>query len=722
MARGTGKIAASGLFRSNEEYLKEYIHQLRLLCDERLQNECDAEGTGPHEKRKSAGTSATLEELRARADASIARNNAELPLRDLARTHGLSALEETALAAVVAHSVNEPFEKALNRLGNSGRLAVRSLRKLLSSDDSEYFSSRSLFTPGSRLVSAGLLQVFVGSEATEEDFLYSKVEVPFHVSCQILGSPSAEVVATEEESITRPSLRLNDLVLSESILNELRILTADARQTREVLSEWGCEDLLRQAGCTIAVFQGPQGTGKASAAEAVASAMGMNFLPAEPLKIRSARSETASRFAESIQLARLHNAVLLFKQADWLFCTEFGDEDAAIALSRLLRQHEGLVIFSVQGELDMSGQLGQLVTQVVHFPSPDKDDRRKLWKKYLPEGVPLDPVLSLDELAREHEWTGLEIRGAIRLAVKRAASRTPDQRVIMADDFVFLEGSRTGRTDRHQKKLVDKITPMVKLEDVVLPRELAGQVGEIVQAVKNRAQVMERWGFGNHLRTGHSISALFHGPSGTGKTLTAEALAGELGLLLRIVRIPEVMDMYVGETDKNIARIFSECSDSEEVLLLDEADGLFSARVPGGMHNSYYINNHINSLLSEMDTFRGIVILSSNRPFTLDRAFDRRIRWKLRFPLPDIAAREQIWRKSVPPDAPVDPCVNYSSLAQMFDFAGGTIRNVVLKAAYSAAADASVITMQSLLDAAKSEIHIRKVRGTIGFSKARIAE
>jgi len=199
--------------------------------------------------------------------------------------------------------------------------------------------------------------------------------------------------------------------------------------------------------------------------------------------------------------------------------------------------------------------------------------------------------------------------------------------------------------------------------------------------------------------------------------MTAEAIAGELGKALRVVRLDSVVSKYVGETGKNIAGLFRSARGSDTVLFIDEADALFSSRLVSGGHHARYINQEVNVLLAEIETFDGTLILATNRPEDIDPAFERRIPFHVRFPHPDSKARAAIWRATTPAEAPLAEDVDVDALAEMFDCTGGMIRNIALRAAFAAAGNGGVITQGILLEAGKSQIPLTGER-EIGFQIA----
>jgi SpoVK/Ycf46/Vps4 family AAA+-type ATPase len=225
---------------------------------------------------------------------------------------------------------------------------------------------------------------------------------------------------------------------------------------------------------------------------------------------------------------------------------------------------------------------------------------------------------------------------------------------------------------------------------------------ELTSHVRHRATVYQRWGFGAAGQRGLGISALFTGPSGTGKTMAAEVLAADLRLDLFHIDLSGVVSKYIGETEKNLRRVFDAAEEGGALLLFDEADALFGKRSEVKDSHDRYANIEVNYLLQRMESYRGVAILATNLKGALDPAFLRRIRFVVSFPFPDEAARAEIWRRVFPaatPTAGIDP----ERLAQL-TVVGGNIRNIAVNAAFMAAAADEPVTMPHLLNAARMEL------------------
>ncbi len=219
--------------------------------------------------------------------------------------------------------------------------------------------------------------------------------------------------------------------------------------------------------------------------------------------------------------------------------------------------------------------------------------------------------------------------------------------------------------------------------------------------VRHQARVYERWGFAAKSSRGLGIAALFSGASGTGKTMAAEVLARELNLDLYRIDLSAVVSKYIGETEKNLRRIFDAAEAGGAILLFDEADALFGKRTEVKDSHDRYANIEVSYLLQRMESYRGLAILTTNMKSALDHAFLRRLRFTVDFPFPGVTERAAIWRGIFPRQTPVEG-LDFNKLAQL-NVAGGHIRNIAMSAAFHAADSGEFVRMRHLLKAARAE-------------------
>jgi SpoVK/Ycf46/Vps4 family AAA+-type ATPase len=250
-------------------------------------------------------------------------------------------------------------------------------------------------------------------------------------------------------------------------------------------------------------------------------------------------------------------------------------------------------------------------------------------------------------------------------------------------------------------ELARRIVPCHDWSDIVLPDDVSHQLQEIATQVGQRAHVYEAWGFGAKLNRGRGVAALFSGPSGTGKTMAAEILANHLHLDLFRIDLAAVVSKYIGETEKNLRRVFDAAERSGAVLFFDEADALFARRSEVKDSHDRYANMEVNYLLQRMEDYRGLAILATNMKSLIDQAFLRRLRFIVDFPFPDAHQRSGIWQTVFPQRAPVDG-LDFAALARL-EIPGGNIRNIVLNAAFQAAGEGVPIGMDHVMRAARRE-------------------
>ena len=249
--------------------------------------------------------------------------------------------------------------------------------------------------------------------------------------------------------------------------------------------------------------------------------------------------------------------------------------------------------------------------------------------------------------------------------------------------------------------LAQRIEPAATWDQLVLPEKQLQTLRQIAIHVRRRAKVYQSWGFASQGSRGLGISAVFAGPSGTGKTMAAEVLANELRLDLFRIDLSQVVSKYIGETEKNLRRVFDAADAGAAILLFDEADALFGKRSEVKDSHDRFANIEISYLLQRMETYRGLAVLTTNRKSALDQAFLRRIRFAVEFPFPEASQRAQIWRRIFPGATPTEG-LRIERLAQL-NAAGGHIRNIAMGAAFLAADADEPVRMSHLLSAAHSE-------------------
>jgi hypothetical protein len=339
------------------------------------------------------------------------------------------------------------------------------------------------------------------------------------------------------------------------------------------------------------------------------------------------------------------------------------------------------------------GDIERLVVRL-DLPKPTPSEQQTLWQAVLGAGI--ETVNGqLDGLTAQFNLSQRAIHSACA-QFREARERNPDARVADALWNVCRIQARQKLDD-----LARRIEPVARWDDLVLAERHIRTLREIAAQVRHRATVYDRWGFARKGQRGLGITALFAGPSGTGKTMAAEVLANELTLDLYHIDLSQVVSKYIGETEKNLKRVFDAAEDGGAVLLFDEADALFGKRTEVKDSHDRYANIEVSYLLQRMEAYRGLAILTTNQRSSLDAAFQRRIRFEVNFPFPDAAERARIWQRIFPDDTPTDR-LDVEKLARLH-IAGGNIRNIALYAAFLAADRGEPVRMHHLLRAAQTE-------------------
>jgi ATP-dependent 26S proteasome regulatory subunit len=330
----------------------------------------------------------------------------------------------------------------------------------------------------------------------------------------------------------------------------------------------------------------------------------------------------------------------------------------------------------------------------VQVPTPNYAERRQLLSGAIAAaGAELDD----EAVARTAAQFPLEadaLEHAIRVAVAEADEATPLAETLWRSCRTAARRSAAG--------LARILEPCRTWSDLVVPDELLARLHELVAQAERRPLVYDDWGFGARIGRARGITALFAGPSGTGKTLAAEVVAGALGCDLQRIDLAGVVDKYIGETEKHLRTIFDAAESSGALLFFDEADALFGKRTDVRDSHDRYANIEVDYLLQRMEDYPGLAVLATNRKGALDPAFLRRLRFVLEFPFPDAASRRRIWTATLPDEAPTAD-LDLDALARL-ELAGGSIVTVAVNAAFAAAAAGADIGMPHLAAAARAEL------------------
>ena len=375
----------------------------------------------------------------------------------------------------------------------------------------------------------------------------------------------------------------------------------------------------------------------------------------------------------------------------WIDC-DFLDSSDGVRSQLIARLVEQLKCPLVLTHPDRQRQRSRSIV-TVEIGAPTPAEQRLVWQKSLDA---IQSPLNREEIGSLVDHFNLSA-SAIQSAAFQVRSVDPDQRPMTEQLWSICRQQARPRLD----ELAQRIDAYGDWDDLVLPEKEHQVLRDITAHVKQRSQVYENWGFAGKSLRGLGISALFSGASGTGKTTAAEAIAQVLKLDIYRIDLSAVVSKYIGETEKNLRRIFDAAEGGGVILLFDEADSLFGKRSEVKDSHDRNANLEVSYLLQRMETYRGLAILTTNLKGSIDQAFMRRIRFIVQFPFPDAIQRAEIWRRSFPAKAPVGD-LDFDKLGKL-SIAGGNIRNIVLNAAFIAADAGEAVQMKHLLRSAKSE-------------------
>jgi len=441
----------------------------------------------------------------------------------------------------------------------------------------------------------------------------------------------------------------------------------DLVNSQRAVAERIAAALRNSTGAALPVIQlcGTDATAKRVVVAAACAAIGLNLhaLAAEVLPNDARELESLIRLWE--REAALAATALLVE------CDEIENLFAPVRFV----ERVGGVLFVASRERMRLRHRAAVTFDVV---KPTSEEQEALWRNVGVNG-------QVEALVSQFDLSAANIRAAA------AQSESPEQL------WMACRSQSRPRLDN----LAQRIDTRASWNDIVLPVSQLAMLREIAAHVQQRAKVYETWGFAQKCARGLGISALFAGASGTGKTLAAEVLADELRLDLYRIDLSQVVSKYIGETEKNLRRVFDAAEEGGAILLFDEADALFGKRSEVKDSHDRYANIEISYLLQRMEAYSGLAILTTNMKNALDPAFLRRIRFVVQFPFPDAAERIEIWRRIFPVQTPVDR-LDISKLAKLH-VAGGNIRNIALNAAFLAADANEPVRMTHLLRAARTE-------------------
>ncbi|TMD48599.1 MAG: ATP-binding protein [Chloroflexi bacterium] len=602
-----------------------------------------------------AAAAKAREEIEAAADAAE-KEGADLRLRRLARNFRLDEIDIELLLIALAPDVDARFERLYGYLQDdvSRRRASVGLGLELCGLPSSGAYARSRLAPGAPLVDEYMVLV----EESERPVLTRSLRVPDRVTAHLLGSDMPDAVVAGLAYRGEPAT------------------PAEA----STLVRW-----MREQGSRLAYIRERPGASGAALASSAFTQIGRPTLALDLERLRSDDDPTMVA-ALTAREAGLTGAGVVAGPVEVLLAK-------GLPAVRAFSEMPALIV--LVGSRSWDPAWARDVPFICEAPVPDALQRAELWRRNLNGDTP--PGLDLAGTMAQFRLTAEQVHRAARAARMEAHARE-----VPLDEDELKAGARA-QNAAGLERLARRIQPAVGFSDLVLPADTMAQLKELLTRARYREQVLDIWKMAGPSARRRGLTALFAGPSGTGKTMAAEVLASELGLDLYTVDLATVVDKYVGETEKNLDRIFAEAERVNGVILFDEADALFGKRSEVSDAHDRYANVEVAYLLQRMELFEGIAILATNLRANLDEAFTRRLDALVDFPEPEEEYRRRLWERSLGTTMPRDSNLDLDFLARAFKLSGGAIRNIAVAAAYAAAEDQRAMSMADLIRATQRE-------------------
>ncbi|MFO8009689.1 MAG: ATP-binding protein [Dehalococcoidia bacterium] len=613
------------------------------------------------------------------------KSHTEIRLRDLAGCFNLNQFEVDSLLICLLPEVDTKYERIFGYLHDDvtrRRPTINLALQCLLDNREEKMAARESFLAHSPLIANHLIRLEEDSSPGTSPLLARNLKIDERIANYLLGSDHMEPRLAGYTRFIKPLSGLGSLVLSERLRRQLSEFASRLNETEHI----------------VLYLQGPAGIGRKTAAEALCCECGLPLLTADVPGLLASGLVPETAVSLVLREAKLRRAALCFSGIDPVI----SEENTMNAWLQTITRAVNVVCLPVfiTGETEWYpvNALERKLYLQMEIDVPPYDVRRLLWNKFL-NGYPVEMTQTdIDEAADKFRFTPGQIRDAATTARDMSFGRGSEH--ISKDDL--YKACRI-KSNRRLNIMARKIEPRYEWEDIVLPEDQKYQLREIADYVKYRHIVFADWNFEQKLSLGKGLNAIFSGPSGTGKTMAAEIISNELGLDLYRIDLSAVVSKYIGETEKNLDRIFTEARNSNAILFFDEADAVFGKRSEVRDSHDRYANIEVAYLLQKMEEYEGIVILATNLKKNIDEAFARRMHFSVEFPQPEASDRLLIWQGMFPLEAPLGDDVDLNFMARQFKITGGNIKNIALSAAFLAASDGRSINMEHLIRATKRE-------------------
>ncbi len=611
----------------------------------------------------------------------------------LNRAFGLSPFDVDAVVIALAPEVDLRYERLYAYLQDDvtrRRPSVDLVLNLLCTSAEEKLQRRTHFAPSGALVRNNVISLVPDPHHVQPPLLSHYVKLDEQIVGFLLGQRNQDARLLPFCQLTRPAISFDEASLTEESKSALPKLASQARKKQRPL---------------LLYFRGDNSVEKEGVVGALAGTLKMQVLQVNLNRLVDQGSEFRKLIGVVIREAWFQDAVLYFEGVDTL-----REEHPGLytELANVLAAGHGITVFAgVKSGDPFPANLGQVME--IDFPIGGFQERISSWRRELAKYRITLNEREIEELSSRFRLQPNQIASAVAgarsrsvwraAATKNGSGRNPKNVTTLSE----LCGAARAQCGQTLATLARKIEPLYTWDDIVLPPDALSQLREICQRVIHRQRVFGDWGFEHKLSLGKGVNALFSGPSGTGKTMAAEIVANELGLDLYKIDLSCVVSKWIGETEKNLERIFSAAENTNAILFFDEADALFGKRSEVRDSHDRYANLEISYLLQKMEEYEGVSLLATNMRAHLDEAFLRRLAFIVHFPFPDEQSRRRIWAGVWPREIPLGDDLDFDCLARQFKTSGGVIKNIALATAFFAVEHGSTVSMKHLLQATQRE-------------------
>ena len=677
----------SGLFLSEAEINGLLSQNVGLLNDEEFDNSPEPE---------LLATKNLLDELETHISEKRTNTSSgiiNLPFNKLSNYFSLNPFEEQCLIICLAPELDDKYEKLYAYLHDDitrKKPTISLAFDLLCPTFQIKVSARAFFSPQAPLQKYRLLQVVDAMSDSCAGLPCRWIKIDDRIADYLLGLDTLDArLFSMTRLVSQPS-RPEQVTTQEDL---------QARTRRLVRAHF--EKTTSEKSHLMFGLSGPAGTGKISLAASVSNDVGQALLVADVGRMLNA----SLPFEEMIWLfgreGTLQSAALCLEGIDCLLTDEEQNSSRLQALLEMIKSFSPLTFFCSCRPWRPHGLLPNQIFIDLVFPVPDVNIRKRLWQESL-KGMPsFTNSIDCGALADKFRFSPGQIEEAVVTARYLAKLHSSDTEQISSE---HLHAVCRALSNTRLSSSANKINPIYTMQDIVLPPDPMRQLMELCSQARCRHIVYGEWGFDHKFSLGKGLAALFSGPSGTGKTMAAEVIANELQLDLYRIDLSQVVSKYIGETEKNLDRIFTEAQTSNAILFFDEADALFGKRSEVKDAHDRYANIEIGYLLQKMEEYEGITILATNLSANMDEAFVRRLQITVEFPFPDEEYREKIWRSIFPAELPLSKEIDFAFLANRFKFTGGNIKNIAFTSAFYAAERRETVTMNHILQSVRREM------------------